>query len=50
MGSGFLRVQLYVGDYALHGDSVTVLVKKDGAILHTLQSDENGTTETVPIE
>ena len=50
MGTGFLKIQLYVGDFALHGDSVTVLVKNDGAVLHTLQSDENGTTPTVPID
>ena len=50
MGTGFLKVQLYVGDYALHGDSVTVLIKRDGEVLYTLQSDENGTTETVSIE
>lgn len=50
MGTGFLKIQLYVGDFALHGDSVTVLVKKDGAIIHTLHSDENGSTERVAIE
>ena len=50
MGTGFLKVQLYVGDFSLHGDSVTVLVKKDGQILHTLHSDENGTTEVVSLE
>lgn len=49
MGEGFLKVQLYVGDYALHGDSVTVHVKKDREILHTLHSDENGSTERVAI-
>ena len=50
MGTGFLKVQLYTGDYALHGDTVTVLIKKDGEILHTLQTDENGSTEVIPIE
>ena len=50
MGTGFLKVQLYVGDFALHGDSVTVLIKKDGQLLHTLQTDENGSTEVVSIE
>ena len=50
MGEGFLKIQLYVGDFALHGDSVTVLVKRDGEILYTLQSDENGMTEVVSVE
>ena len=49
-GLGFLKIQLYTGDFALHGDSVRVLVKRDDAILHTLQSDENGSTEVVSLE
>jgi len=50
MGAGFLKVQLYIGDYALHGDSITVFIKKDGVIIHTLQTDENGSSEVVTIE
>ena len=50
MGTGFLQIQLYVSDYALHGDSVTVYVKKDGQVIHTLQTDENGKTEKISID
>ena len=49
MGTGFLKIQLYLGDYALHGDSVQVLVKQNSEILHTLQTDENGKTEAVSL-
>ena len=50
MGHGSFKVQLYVGDYALHGIEMTVIIKKDGNILHTLKTDENGTTEYVTLE
>ena len=50
MGKGFLKVQLYVGDYTVHGDPTTVLVKRNGEVLFTLESDENGTTPIVTIE
>jgi len=49
MGRGFLEVQLYVGDYTIHGDPTTVLVKRNGDIMYTLESDENGKTATVEI-
>ena len=50
MGKGFLKVQLYTGDYTVHGDPTTVLIKRNGEILFTLESDENGTTPAVTIE
>jgi len=50
MGRGFLKVQLYVGDYSVHGDPTTVLIKRNGDILFTLESDENGLTPAVTIE
>ena len=49
MGQGFLKIQLHVGDFALHGQEMTVLIKKDGEILHTLLTDENGTTKEVAL-
>jgi len=49
MGKGFLKVQLHVGDYALHGSSVEVLVKKDGELLHTLQTDKNGSSIVIEL-
>ena len=48
-GTGHLLIQLYEGDFTLHGESMTVLVKQNGEIIHTLQTDENGTTPTIAI-
>ena len=50
MGKGFLRIQLYVGDYTFHGERTTVLIMRDGQILHTLETDENGTTGQIALE
>ena len=50
MGRGFLKVQLYVGDYTIHGDPTTVLIKKNGDVIFTLQTDENGTTPVIELE
>ena len=50
MGRGYLKVQLYVGDYTVHGDPTTVLIKRNGEILYTLETDENGTSPVVTIE
>jgi len=50
MGKGFLKVQLYAGDYTVHGDATTVLIKRNGEILFTLETDENGITPTVTLE
>ena len=50
MGRGFLKVQLYVGDYTIHGGPATVLIKRNGEILYTLETDENGTTPIVELE
>lgn len=49
MAQGYLKIQLYVGDFTFHGDITTVLVKKNGEILHTLQTDENGKTEVLTL-
>ena len=50
MGQGFLKVQLYTGDYALHGQQMAVQITKDGVVLHTLETDENGATERIALE
>ena len=50
MGKGFLKVQLYVGDYTLHGQRMAVLITKDGNILQTLETDENGTTGRITLD
>jgi len=50
MGKGFLKVQLYVGDYTIHGDPTTVLIKRNGDVLFTLETDENGTSPVVTLE
>jgi len=49
MGRGFLKVQLYVGDYTIHGDPTTVLIKRSGDVLFTLETDENGKTPEVEL-
>ena len=50
MGKGFLKIQLYAGDYTLHGQRMAVLIMKDGKTLHTLETDENGTTGRIPLD
>ena len=50
MGKGFLKVQLYVGDYTLHGQKMAVLITQDGKILQTLETDENGTTGRIILD
>ena len=50
VGHGFLKIQLYTGDYTLRGDNVTVLLKRDGEVLHSLLTDENGTSELISLE
>ena len=50
MGKGFLKVQLYVGDYTLHGQRMAVLITRDGKILQTLETDENGATGRITLE
>jgi len=50
MGIGTLKVQLYVGDFAFHGEKMTVLIKKDGKVIHTLEANENGSTGNVTLE
>jgi len=50
MGRGFLKVQLHAGDYSVHGDPTTVLIKRNGEILYNLETDENGATPTVEFE
>ena len=49
MGTGYLKIQLYVGDHAMHGESTTVLIKKNDEIIYTLETDENGTSEIVKL-
>jgi len=50
MGQGYLQIQLYIGDFALHGEIMTVLIKKDGEIIRTLETDINGATEMIALE
>ena len=50
MGQGTLKIQLYVGDYALHGQEMTVLIKKDGEILYSLLTNKNGATEEITLD
>ena len=50
MATGFLKVQLYEGDYTTHGTPTTVLIKRNGDVLFTLETDENGTSPVVTIE
>jgi len=50
MGTGFLKVQLYVGDYTLHGQQMAVLITKDGRVLQTLETDENGATGRITLD
>jgi len=50
MGTGFLKVQLYVGDYTLHGQQIAVLITQDGRVLQTVETDENGTTGRITLD
>jgi len=50
LGKGFLKVQLYVGDYTLHGQRMAVQIVKDGEILQTLETDENGAAESAALD
>ena len=50
MGKGFLKVQLHAGDYSVHGDPTTVLIKRNGEVLYNLETDENGITPEVSFE
>ena len=50
MGKGYLKVQLYAGDYTLHGQRMAVLITKDGKVLQTLETDENGTTGRITLD
>jgi len=50
MSKGFLKIQLYDGDNALHGARMTVLVQKDGETLQTLETDEYGATGRIELE
>ncbi|MCL2049315.1 MAG: hypothetical protein FWG87_11390 [Defluviitaleaceae bacterium] len=50
MGQGSLKIQLEVADYALHGNENTVYIKKDGRTVYALETDRNGSAETVELE
>jgi len=50
MGTGFLKVQLYIGDYTLHGQRIAVLITQDGRVLQTVETDENGTTGRITLD
>ena len=50
MGKGFLKIQMYVGDYALDGLSMTVMIMKNGATIYTLATDEHGSTGRIELD
>jgi len=50
MGKGFLQVQLYLGDFTLHGQQMTVQIMKDDRIIHIAETDEGGATEAIGLE
>ena len=50
VGKGFLKVQLYSGDYTLRGEPATVLIKKNGDVIKTLETDRNGTTPVFSVD
>jgi len=50
MGKGFLQVQLYVGDFTLHGQQMAVQIMKDGEMVHIAETDEGGATELIELE
>jgi len=50
MGKGYLQVQLYVGDFTLHGQQMAVQIIKDGEIIHIAETDEGGATEIIGLE
>ena len=50
MGTGYLTVTATAGNSALPIGGATVNVSRDGIQLHTMTTDENGGTDSVPIE
>jgi len=50
MGKGFLQVQLYLGDFTLHGQRMAVQVMKDGVVVYAAETDEGGATEVIGLD
>ena len=50
LGTGYLKIQLYDGDFTYIGQPMTVMIMKDGETVQTLQTDENGAIDRIALE